>query len=82
MKWDEIKFKLFEFESDQLGLYNPADDKVEMSTGEPNSRKPKFTLRLLNRLKKTRATDSIDRAKNLKLAGIMYAHNDDDQGIS
>lgn len=55
--------------------YDPAEDKVGVRT--PNqTRKPKLSLRHLNRLKKVRALRKLEKLKREDLLTIMYAPPD------
>lgn len=64
----------------QTGHYDPEDDqfnRTEMS----DTRRPRLTLRHINKLKKLRATKDLENAKKEGLLGIMYgldANADDD----
>lgn len=54
------------------GRYNASEDefnKAELG----DTRKPKLTLRMVNRLKKIRATKKLEMAKKDELMGVMYA---------
>ena len=71
--------KLFEFLDQQdleTAYYDPAED--ELGTRTPSDiRKPKLTLKHLNRLKKVRALRKLENLKREDLLGIMYAAPDD-----
>lgn len=51
--------------------YDPSQDKINHLSIE-DTRKPKLTLRMINRLKKIRSTKSLEMAKKQDLLGIMY----------
>ena len=51
--------------------YEPENDSfTRQELG--NTRKPKLTLRMINRLKKIRATKAVEMAKKDELLGVMY----------
>ena len=61
------------------GYYDPNNDKVNgRSLGD--TRKPKLTLRKINRLKKMRALDALEAHKRQDLLAVMYAQPDEDAG--
>jgi hypothetical protein len=71
---------LLEVEDSDLGRYDPSEDKVTRQNAT-DTRKPRLTLRKINRLKKIRATKDLENAKQENLLGIMYgldANADDD----
>ncbi len=51
--------------------YDPEQDKINHLSLE-DTRKPKLTLRMINRLKKIRSTKNLEMAKKQELLGIMY----------
>ena len=62
--------------------YDPEQDKINRLSIE-DTRKPKLTLRMINRLKKIRSTKSLEMAKKQDLLGIMYGigvGNDEEEG--
>ena len=59
------------FEEDGYGYKNPSDNSF-MRTQPDNVRKPKFTLRRLNRLKKLKATKELEQLKREDLLTMMY----------
>lgn len=65
--------KLFEFEETDLEAanYDPNRDVVN-SRSIGDTRKPKLTLRHLNRLKKIRALHTLEELKRQDLFSIMY----------
>lgn len=72
MKLTEAFKIMLEFDDkEELGMFDPAEDKIERRTMD-DSRKPKLTLRHLNRLKKIRATRKLDLLKKESLLGLMY----------
>lgn len=66
-------------DSDTFGRFDPNHDSVE-SQELGDSRKPKLTLKMINRLKKIRSTKNFEMTKKQGLLGIMYgvAKEDDD----
>lgn len=62
------------------GFYDPEQDKVEGLTLD-DTRKPKLTLRMVNRLKKIRSTRDLEMAKKQELLGIMYGLGDSDEEV-
>lgn len=54
------------------GRYDPSQDEYDRAD-LGDTRKPKLTLRMVNRLKKIRATKAIEMAKKDELMGVMYA---------
>lgn len=70
-----------EGESDEgLGVYNPEEDAVQKRELD-DTRKPKLTLRMINRLKKIRATKALELAKKDEFLGQMYGNNESDDDI-
>lgn len=59
-------------EDGDTGFYNPEEDEYDQAE-LGDTRKPKLTLRMVNRLKKIRATKAIEMAKKDELMGVMYA---------
>lgn len=60
-----------ERDQDSNARYSPEND----SLGGPDldsERKPKLTLKMINRLKKIRSTKNLEMAKKQDLLGIMY----------
>lgn len=58
-------------QDDSQSFYDPNQD----SLGAPNmgdTRKPKLTLKMVNRLKKIRSTKNLEMSKKQDLLGIMY----------
>jgi hypothetical protein len=66
--------KLLEFDANDIstGYYDPARDEVNRASLR-DTRKPKLTLRDLNRLKKMRALQQLERLKREDLLAVMYA---------
>jgi len=53
------------------GRYEASEDEItHQDIGD--TRKPKLTLRMINRLKKIRSTKNLEMAKKQELLGIMY----------
>lgn len=74
--------KLYEFASGQDEAskgYDPAQDKIGVRQLS-DVRKPKLTLRHLNRLKKIRAMKRLDALKREDLLGIMYGMPEEPAG--
>jgi hypothetical protein len=65
--------KLFELAQDDLvtAYYDPSRDRVSSRT-LGDTRKPKLTLRKVNRLKKMRALDTLENLKRQDLLAVMY----------
>jgi hypothetical protein len=73
MRYSEFAGKdLFE-DSDpkQTGHYDPEEDKFNRSEMS-DTRRPRLTLRHINKLKKLRATKDLENAKKEGLLGVMY----------
>lgn len=61
-------------------FYNPEEDDInKASLGD--TRKPKLTLKMVNRLKKIRSTKNLEMAKKQELLGIMYGAPPADEDI-
>ena len=61
------------------GFYDPAEDRYtrrELS----DTRKPKLTLRDLNRLKKMRALKQLEQLQRQDILGVMYGIPDEPPG--
>lgn len=73
--------KIFELAQDDVstGYYDPNTDKLNGRTLS-DTRKPKLTLRNINKLKKMRALQSLESLKRQDLLGIMYGQPEADQG--
>jgi hypothetical protein len=56
---------------DEATRYSPEDDKMTGIDIE-DERKPKLTLKMINRLKKIRSTKNLEMTKKQELLGIMY----------
>lgn len=63
---------------DTGGRYSPEDDAVG-GLDIDDTRKPKLTLRMINRLKKIRSTKNLEMAKKQELLGIMYGLGSGDE---
>jgi predicted RNA-binding protein with PUA-like domain len=74
--------KLLEFQQEEIatGYYDPAADKIERRELD-DTRKPVLKLRDLNRLKKMRALQQLERLKREDLLAIMYAAPEDGGGM-
>ena len=74
--------KIFEFiEQNDIdtAVYDPSQDQV--SNRVPNDvRKTKLSLRHLNRLKRIRALDRLEKLKREDLFGVMYSLPDEQEG--
>lgn len=65
---------------DQASRYDPqADEFTRQHIGD--SRKPKLTLRMINRLKKIRSAKDLEMTKKQDLLGIMYGVGNDEEEI-
>lgn len=71
MRYKEIKPKLNENEEPDTSLYDPNEDEVRQAHLD-DTRKPSLTLRMINRLKKMRASKRIEHVKKQEFLGIMY----------
>ena len=58
-------------DQDENTRYDPSEDEI---TGRSldDTRKPKLTLKMVNRLKKIRSTKNLEMTKKQELLGIMY----------
>ncbi len=75
-----MRYNEFSKESlDQLseGFIDPNEDEF-MKAHPGDSRKPKLTLKQLNKLKKIRATNDLETAKKESLLGVMYGAPEED----
>lgn len=61
------------------GFIDPNEDEF-MKAHEDDSRKPRLTLRQINKLKKIRATNDLESVKKESLLGVMYGIPEDDEG--
>ena len=67
-------------DTETTGFYEPENDAYDHhDLGD--DRKPKLTLRMVNRLKKIRSTKDLEMAKKGDLLGIMYGLNSDDDEV-
>lgn len=71
-------YKLYEREIN-VGFYDVEQDKKKPI--RTDTRKPKLTLRNINRLKKIRATKEIEMAQKKDLLGVMYGLPEEGDGI-
>lgn len=81
MRYHEIMGKkLTESETNPIetGRYDPAEDEFSHQNID-DTRKPKLTLRMINRLKKIRATKDLEMAKKDQFLGVMYGNNGEDE---
>lgn len=63
------------------GFIDPDEDSY-MKADPDDARKPKLTLRQLNKLKKIRATNDLENSKKVSLLGAMYgAPEGEDEGF-
>ncbi len=67
---------LTEVEEQDIGYYDPKGDTLSRAY-RTDSRKPKLTLRHLNRLKKIRATRALENQKKQGLLDVMYGVPDE-----
>ncbi len=74
--------KLFEFEEQDIatGYYDPAADNIQKRTLR-DTRKPVLRLRDLNRLKKMRALQQLEKLEREDLLAVMYAAPDEGGGM-
>lgn len=63
---------------DEVTRYSPEDDSISGISIE-DERKPKLTLKMLNRLKKIRSTKNLEMSKKQELLGIMYGNGGADE---
>jgi hypothetical protein len=63
------------------GRYTADDDQVE-KTHFGDTRKPKITLKMLNKLKMIRAAKKLEMIQKQKVLGIMYANPSEEDGGS
>lgn len=63
----------------ETAIYDPARDEVGVRNPS-KSRQPVLTLKILNRLKKTRALRKLEDLKREDLLGIMYATPEEEAG--
>lgn len=73
--------KLFEFEEQDIstGYYDPAADNIQKRKLS-DTRKPVLRLRDLNRLKKMRALQQLEKLEREDLLAVMYAQPDEPEG--
>jgi hypothetical protein len=63
--------KLTELDHDSIGRYQPDQDNVDKKK-MGDKRMPKLTLKMINRLKKIRASKSLETHNKKKILGVMY----------
>lgn len=62
-----------------MGRYDPEKDKLhKRELGD--TRKPKLTLRIVNRMKKIRSTKRLEMAQKQDILGLMFGDNRGDGG--
>lgn len=71
MRYQDIKPKIVENEEPDTSLYDPAQDELRLAHIE-DTRKPSLTLRMINRLKKMRASKRVEHVQKQEFLGIMY----------
>jgi hypothetical protein len=57
--------------TEETGFYDATKDDFN-SHSTNDTRKPKLTLKMINRLKKIRSTKNLEMTKKQNLLGIMY----------
>jgi len=67
-----------ETEQDPNPRYDPENDS-QSGPDIDSTRKPKLTLKMINRLKKIRSTKNLEMAKKQGLLGIMYGMGSDSE---
>lgn len=70
MRFREIK-KLNEAEEPDTSLYDPNEDHIRKANLD-DTRKPSLTLRMINKLKKMRASKKLEHTNKQEFLGIMY----------
>lgn len=73
--------RLYEFANDDnsTGYYDPAEDKLGTRHAS-DVRKPKLMLSDLNRLKRMRALQKLEKLKHEDLLGLMYSPAEEPNG--
>lgn len=61
------------------GYIDPNEDEF-LKADPDDTRKPKLTLKMINKLKKIRATNDLENLKKESLLGVMYGIPEDDEG--
>jgi len=61
----------------QEAFIDPNEDRLHKADPD-DTRKPKLTLRQINKLKKIRATNDLENAKKDSILGVMYGIPEDD----
>lgn len=61
-------------------FYNPANDKLGTANLD-DTRRPRLTLMHVQRLRKARDAERVDRAQHLEFLPDMYAPAADDSGM-
>lgn len=80
MRYNDISGKNLAtiLESDAIAAYHdPAGNQLAMAHAD-DIRKPKLTLRMLNKLKKLRATNELENVKKESLLSVMYGASPDE----
>lgn len=67
-----------EDDQDYNGRFDPTQDSVQHLDLD-DTRKPKLTLKMINRLKKIRSTKNLEMTKKQALLGIMYGIGQEDE---
>jgi hypothetical protein len=75
-----VKLVEFNIEDMSTGYYDPSRDEFNQATLH-DTRKPTLKLRDLNRLKKMRALQQLERLKREDLLAIMYAAPEEGGGM-
>lgn len=71
MRYNDIKPKVVENEEPDTSLYDPNQDELRKANLD-DTRKPSLTLRMINRLKKMRASKKVEHVRKQEFLGIMY----------
>lgn len=75
MKYNEISkkpTKLAEADDPENAAFYAPEEDAQNRQELGNTRKPTLTLRMVNRLKKMRATKAVEMSKKDDLLGVMY----------
>jgi hypothetical protein len=79
MRYNDISG--FALETLSEGFIDPNEDEF-LKADPDDTRKPRLTLKQLNKLKKIRATNDLETIKKESLLGVMYGiPEDDDSGL-
>ena len=71
-------FELIRESDDTPSFYDPETDQFDQAHLD-DTRKPKLTLRMVNRLKKMRSVKALETVKKQELLGIMYGIGDEEE---